>query len=58
LLHGTEKFFSGYVIAMLEEEWHGLYSLLTDQNGHNRYLERIQANIKRVDSIAQTFSER
>jgi len=58
LLHGTEKFFSGYVIGVLEEEWHGLYSLLTDQNGHNRYLERIQANINRVNSMARTFSER
>ena len=58
MLQGTEKFFSGYVIGMLEEEWHGLYSLLTDHNGHNLYLERIRTNIKRVNSIAQTFSER
>jgi hypothetical protein len=58
LLQGTEKFFSGYVIGMLEGEWHGLYSLLTDHNGHNRYLERIRANINRVNSMARTFSEK
>ncbi|MGA8657608.1 MAG: hypothetical protein WB586_15800, partial [Chthoniobacterales bacterium] len=57
LLEGTEKFFSGYVIGMLEEEWRGVYSLLTDRNGHNQYLERIRANIKRVNSIARTLSD-
>ena len=45
------------VIAMLEEEWRGLYALLTDPNGQNRYLERIRTNIKRVNSMARTLSE-
>lgn len=57
LLQGTEKFFSGYVIGMLEEQWHGLYSLLTDRDGNNRYLERIRTNIKRVNSMARTLSD-
>jgi hypothetical protein len=58
LLQGTEKFFSGYVIGMLENKWHGLYWLLSDGNGHNRYLERIRTNINRVNSMARTFSQK
>jgi hypothetical protein len=56
LLEGTEKFFSGYAMHMLEHEWNGIYRVLNDQRGNNRYLERIRANISRVNLMARSLA--
>jgi hypothetical protein len=52
LLEGTEKFYSGYVTRMLNQEWKGLYRILDDRQGRNRYIDRIRINIARVNLIA------
>ncbi len=56
LLQGTEKFFNGYVTRMLEQEWKGLYRILDDQQGENRYIERIRTNIARVNLMARSLA--
>src|SRR5580704_17261081 len=52
LLEGTEKFYSGYVTRMLNQEWKGLYRILDDRQGRNRYIDRIRINISRVNRMA------
>jgi hypothetical protein len=52
LLQGTERFFHGYVMRMLDQEWKGIYRILDDRHGSNRYIDRIRANISRVNLIA------
>ncbi|MBV9104682.1 MAG: hypothetical protein JO066_14570 [Verrucomicrobia bacterium] len=52
LLRGTEKFYSGYVTRMLEQEWKGVYRILDDSHGRNRYIDRIRTNITRVNLMA------
>jgi hypothetical protein len=52
LLEGTEKFYSGYVTRMLNQEWKGVYKILDDRQGRNRYIDRIRINISRVNLIA------
>jgi hypothetical protein len=56
LLEGTEKFFNGYVMRMLEAEWHGVYRVLDDRRGNNSYIERIRANISRVNLMARSLA--
>ena len=56
LLEGTEKFFNGYVMRMLEDEWNGIYRLLDDRRGNNCYIERIRANISRVKLMARSLA--
>jgi hypothetical protein len=52
LLEGTETFYNGYVTRMLDHEWNGLYKILNDRDGKNRYIDRIRLNISRVNLIA------
>ncbi len=52
LLQGTEKFFNGYVTRMLDHEWKGVYRILEDRQGKNRYIDRIRTNISRVNLMA------
>ena len=52
LLEGTEKFYNGYVTRMLDQEWKGVYRILDDRHGKNRYIERIRTNISRVNLMA------
>ena len=52
LLEGTEKFYHGYVTRMLDQEWKGVYRILDDGHGHNRYIDRIRTNISRVNLMA------
>ena len=56
LLEGTEKFFNGYVMRMLEQEWNGIYRVLDDRRGKNCYIERIRANISRVNLMARSLA--
>jgi hypothetical protein len=56
LLQGTEKFFNGYVMRMLEEEWNGVYRVLDDRRGNNCYIERIRTNISRVNLMARSLA--
>ena len=56
LLEGTEKFFYGYVMRMLEQEWNGIYRVLDDRRGNNSYIERIRANISRVNLMARSLA--
>jgi hypothetical protein len=56
LLEGTEKFFYGYVMRMLEQEWNGIYRVLDDRRGNNCYIERIRANISRVNLMARSLA--
>ncbi len=56
LLEGTEKFFNGYVMRMFEQEWHGIYRVLDDRRGGNCYIERIRANISRVNLMARSLA--
>ena len=56
LLESTEKFFNGYVMHMLGKEWKAVYRVLDDRKGHNRYIERIRANIARVNLMARSLA--
>jgi hypothetical protein len=56
LLQGTEKFFNGYVMQMLEGEWRSVYRVLDDRSGTNHYIERIRANISRVNVMARSLT--
>jgi hypothetical protein len=55
LLEGTEKFFNGYVMHMLNDEWRSVYRVLDNRRGENPYIERIRANIARVRSMARSL---
>jgi hypothetical protein len=55
LLQGTEKFFNGYVMRMLDKEWRSVYRVLDDRHGKNRYLDRIRTNLARVNLMAQSL---
>jgi hypothetical protein len=55
LLQGTERFFSGYVMHMLNVEWRGVYRVLDDLRGENPYIERIRTNVSRVRSMARSL---
>ena len=52
LLEGTEKFYTGYVTRMLDQEWNGIYRIMDDPHGRNCYIDRIRANISRVNLMA------
>jgi hypothetical protein len=52
LLEGTEIFYNGYVTRMLEQEWKGVYRILDDRHGRNRYVDQIRHNISRVNVVA------
>ena len=52
LLQGTERFYTGYVTRMLEQEWKGIYRIMDDSHGRNRYIDRIRLNISRVNLMA------
>jgi len=52
LLQGTEKFYNGYVMRMLDQEWKGAYKILDDSQGRNRYIDQIRANISRINLMA------
>ena len=56
LLEGTEKFFNGYVMHMLCKEWKSVYRVLDDRRGDNRYIERIRANIARINLMARSLA--
>jgi hypothetical protein len=56
LLEGTERFFNGYVMRMLEQEWNGIYRVLDDRRGKNCYIERIRSNISRVNLMARSLA--
>jgi hypothetical protein len=55
LLRGTERFFNGYVMHMLIDEWRSVYRVLDDWRGNNHYIERIRANISRVNLMARSL---
>ena len=52
LLQGTERFYTGYVTRMLDQEWKGIYRIMDDPHGRNRYIDRIRLNISRVNLMA------
>jgi len=56
LLEGTERFYSGYVTRMLDQEWKGVYRVLDDGHGKNRYIDRIRSNISRVNLMARSLN--
>jgi hypothetical protein len=56
LLKGTEKFFNGYVMHMLDDEWRSVYRVLDDWRGNNLYIDRIRANITRVNQMARSLA--
>jgi hypothetical protein len=37
---------------MLDQEWKGVYRILDDRQGNNRYINRIRTNIARVNLMA------
>ena len=55
LLQGTERFFNGYVKQMLDDEWRSVYRVLDDWRGNNDYIEKIRANIARVNLMAYSL---
>jgi hypothetical protein len=57
LLQGTERFFNGYVMHMLEGEWRSVYRVLDDRRGSNHYIERIRTNISRVNVMARSLTQ-
>ncbi len=56
LLEGTQKFYAGYVTRMLDLEWKGVYKVLDDRQGKNRYIDRIRTNIARVNLMARSLA--
>jgi hypothetical protein len=56
LLNGTERFYHGYVTQMLEQEWKGIYRMLDDCHGNNRYIERIRINLARIKLMARSLA--
>jgi hypothetical protein len=52
LLEGTEKFYNSYVMRTLRQEWKGIYRILDDRHGNNRYIDRIRTNISRIKLMA------
>jgi hypothetical protein len=56
LLSSTEKFYHGYVTQMLEQEWKGIYGVLDDSHGNNRYIDRIRTNLARVNLMAGSLA--
>jgi hypothetical protein len=56
LLSSTEKFYHGYVTRMLKQEWKGIYRLMDDSRGNNRYIERIRTNLARVNLMAGSLA--
>jgi hypothetical protein len=56
LLEGTEKFYNGYVMRMLDREWKGVYRILEDRDGRNRYIDRIRTNVSRVNRMASSLA--
>jgi hypothetical protein len=55
LLCSSEKFFYSYALPMLEKDWKGVYHLLDDDKGDNRYLARIKKNLSRVKVMARSL---
>jgi hypothetical protein len=43
-------------MRMLEDEWNGIYRVLDDGRGNNCYIERIRANISRVNLMARSLA--
>jgi hypothetical protein len=61
LLCSSEKFFYTYALPMLEKDWKGVYHIMDDERGDNRYLSRIKKNLNRVNVMARSlgaFNER
>jgi hypothetical protein len=56
LLEGTEKFYHGYVMHVLDHEWKAVYRLLDDSHGCNPYIDRIRTNIARVKLMASSLA--
>ncbi len=56
LLNGTEKFYHGYVTQVLEHEWKGIYKVLNDSSGNNRYIDRIRKNLVRINLMAASLA--
>jgi hypothetical protein len=55
LLAGTEKFYSDYVIKVLDAEWGGVHRWLDAEDGSNPYLQRIHRNVDRARAIGRTL---
>jgi hypothetical protein len=49
LMSKTPGFWKAYVLPKVENDFQGLYRHLTLPDGHNDYLEAIEANLKRLD---------
>jgi len=48
LRRNTPVFWEKYVLPKIENDFIGLYRFLDDRNGRNKYIDRIQANIARL----------
>jgi hypothetical protein len=56
LMRNTPGFWHGYVLPRINEEFQGLYKFLNDPypDGPNRYLQRIEENLHRLERKLQT----
>ena len=56
LMEKTRGFYEGYVQAMLETQWGGVYQALEHHFGgeENEYFRSIDANLKRIDAMLQS----
>ena len=43
-------------MRMLEQEWNGIYRVLDDSHGNNRYIDRIRANLARIKLMANSLA--
>ena len=48
LFSATSDFCRSYIRSVLDQNWGGLYHLLDEPNGRNRYMEQIETNLQRV----------
>ena len=55
LMRKTPLFWQHYVMPKIKKDFQSLYQFLQDQEGHNTYLERIEANL---DVLRGKFSDR
>jgi hypothetical protein len=52
LFSATHDFCRSYIRSVLDQNWGGLYHLLDEPNGRNRYMERIETNLQRVQRMS------
>jgi hypothetical protein len=56
LFSATNDFCRSYIRSVLDDNWGGLYHLLDEPNGRNRYMEQIETNLQRVQRMSSLLT--